>query len=185
MIGDQSPSIWVMSQAKEKILSLRENPYHPAKYRSVTVNRTLSYNVVTGECVGREKPPGGDKKNYVTIMVSVSCENKEGFPNTTIVFDRWADDGMSALGKEGPFGISSFDNLVEEGAPLFVVTLFNLIKFAKEDLYICSTCKKELPNPPVGRHFAGTYCKVCWEIFKRKNSRTCNRCRKPMYECYC
>lgn len=182
MIGDQSPSIWVLSQIKEGILNFKGSSY---QLKTRSSDRSLTYNINTGECIGREKPNIGESKDFVTIMVSVYCDNQEGFPNTRIKFRTWKDAGTSSLGEEGPYQISSFDKLVEEGAPLFVATLFKLIKFAKEDLYICASCEKECKNPPAGRYFAGTYCGPCWERYKNKNSRTCSICRRPMYQCYC
>lgn len=184
MIGDQSPSIWALTKIKQDIVDFKENPRFPKKHRSAGC--TLTYSAKTGECVGTEKPK--DYRTYgdfVTLNVSACCDNKEGFPNTTIHFRKWLNAGQTSIGKEGPYKISSFDKLVEEGAPLFVATLFGLIKFSQEDLYVCAGCEKEFKNPPSGRYFAGTYCDTCWETYKKKNSRVCGKCRRPMYECFC
>lgn len=47
-------------------------------------------------------------------------------------------------------------------------------------------CGKEISKEELGgSHFAGYYCKQCWDEFKTKNSRKCRLCGRPLYECYC
>jgi hypothetical protein len=48
----------------------------------------------------------------------------------------------------------------------------------------CSHCGMVV-SEYAGVHFSGSFCKVCWEVYKEKNSRKCGLCGMPMYKCYC
>lgn len=49
---------------------------------------------------------------------------------------------------------------------------------------ICSRCGK-VTDKIVASHFAGHYCKECWEDYKGENKGTCLLCGSPYYSCHC
>lgn len=55
-----------------------------------------------------------------------------------------------------------------------------------KDSEICSKCgTKIIDNNLGGSHFAGIYCKKCWELYKKDNNGSCSKCGKPYYVCHC
>lgn len=182
-IGDQSPSLWLLGKIKKKLEEPLEKSQVHLRHRTAQIS--LIYNAKTGQCVGNDLPHGARRRDFVCIAVSVECENKPGLPNIRLMFRRWLDGGASAMESLGPYRILNIDNFMAEASQLYVVAISGLIDFVKEDMYFCSGCSTEKKNPPVGRYFAGTYCHPCWEAYKKKNSRTCLKCRRPLWECYC
>lgn len=182
-IGDQSPSLWLLNKIYKSLTKTPDKHNESLKIRNAY--RSLTYNAKTGECVGSEVPRDGNRRDYVTISVSVECDNKPELPNVRMMIRRWLDGGTSALESLGPYQISNINNFVAEASQLYVVAISGLIDFVKEDMYFCSGCKSEKKNPPIGRHFAGTYCAPCWEQYKKKNSRICLKCRSELWQCYC
>ena len=49
----------------------------------------------------------------------------------------------------------------------------------------CSMCFAEVVSERPHRHFAGLYCDVCWETYKKENSRKCLICGRPEWSCTC
>lgn len=184
-IGDQSPSIWLFQKLKSEIENLDQVSGWRKDSKTRGACKSLKYNVITGECFGTNRPYEDDAKDYVSVMASVDCKNDEKFSETTVSIRKWIWDGQRSIGGKKSYPISSFENLVEEGAPLFVVAVCQTIDFLKEDMYHCAGCEEDKKNPPAGSYFAGTYCGPCWDKYKQRNSRTCLKCRRPMYECYC
>lgn len=69
-------------------------------------------------------------------------------------------------------------------SPIGVIRFLRSLMVKKE--VFCSDCGKIISERDVaGSHFAGRYCKECWEDYKEKNSRRCLMCGRPMYECCC
>lgn len=65
-------------------------------------------------------------------------------------------------------------------------TIPKILEAYKSDLHCCCVCNTFLKSEDVaGIHFAGDYCKLCWDEYKKDNSRKCGLCNSPMYECCC
>ena len=59
-------------------------------------------------------------------------------------------------------------------------------RFEEDDIRWCCGCKVEMLKKDVGgKHFAGTYCKKCWEEYKERNKTKCRLCNSPRYACCC
>jgi hypothetical protein len=182
-IGDENPIIWTIKKVKN---SLSKPSKHVKKnYRLRSGYGSLNYNIKTGEHCGDEHRSHEDRKSTVSISLSSECENKDDCANITVLFNRWTDDGMTIYKTDGPHKISSIDTFENEVLPLFMESLYDLIKFAQRGTYCCSGCGKEKDVPPVGRHFAGVYCKPCYESYKRKHSGRCLKCKDYRYRCCC
>jgi late competence protein required for DNA uptake (superfamily II DNA/RNA helicase) len=53
-----------------------------------------------------------------------------------------------------------------------------------EEKVVCSGCG-EIIDKVYGRHFAGVYCKNCWENYKKEKKEICHLCGRPYYDCTC
>lgn len=185
VMGNESPSLWISRKLKSEIEALSKR--YEAKYskpKFLSAHETLYFEVSTGKCLGQSKPHDMATKDHISIAASVSCDNNEERSNPRLQIYKWIDGGFTSI--EGSrHSISSYDNIVVEVAPLLLIAVCETLAYVKEDRYHCAGCKDDYKNPPAGRHFAGTYCKPCWEKFKLQNSRVCRRCRRPGYECCC
>jgi len=117
-------------------------------------------------------------------------KDKEG---RLVLEDKWQkhdvviskyDDGLSVWTKNGGRGwVLSEDEreLWEKGK---IEELLDLIHERVESgVTRCTSCGED--KEIVGRHFAGRYCKECWEEYKDKNSGRCGMCGAPMWRCVC
>lgn len=184
-IGDQSPSIWLFQNLKSEIENKDRTTGWRKLMKTLGACKALKYNAITGECVGSNRPDEDKARNYITVMATVTCNNDDEFSKTTVSIHRWINDGNQSIDKSRKYSISNFQNLVEEAAPLFVITVCQTIDFLKEDMYHCAGCEKDKKNPPAGSYFAATYCQPCWEFFKSRNNRSCLKCKSPGYKCCC
>lgn len=181
-IGNKNPAHWALEKVKQSLLQGRGKEKYS---KFLTGHEGVRYHL-DGRYMNDVHYPHEQQKNMVSISCSGQCDNEDGFPNLQIAFHRWTHNGMVAFRKAGPFKISSIDTFVEEALPHFHESLVELINFAKGGNFLCSGCDKTFPKgTQAGRHFAGEYCSPCWEAFKKKNSRVCRKCRRPLYECYC
>lgn len=91
----------------------------------------------------------------------------------------------SAWRKDGGLALERF-----RGKPIFEHCWERINKEIEEtvikDLINCSGCKKTLKREKEGgSHFAGHFCKECWEQYKEENRRKCGICNAPMWRCHC
>jgi len=184
-IGDQNPAVWLLEKVHKSLCENYAVKPHLVHYKQKSGGGTLTYNARTGECVGNPNKSIGDPKDFVCIMVRGHCDNKKRNPNVSVVFHCWTDNGFSSYKQDEKHKISSLENFVAETLPLYTETLYDLLKFAQRDTYVCYRCQHENPSPGAGRHFAGIFCQKCWEVYKTKNSRTCGKCRSPIWKCCC
>jgi hypothetical protein len=90
----------------------------------------------------------------------------------------WINNGATDVSLNTLNGISKSLNPV--------VVIETIREWNKEKKLTCSGCQKLiLRTEVVGSHFAGSFCKECWENYKKENSRTCRICGDPMYMCCC
>lgn len=186
-IGDNSPTLWLLTQIYNKLNQPVEVWSKSNRERSCY--KSLTYNAITGECVGTDRPRWDPEwvqpKDYISVGVTVVCDNNESRSNTRIDFHCWKDAGSSAVRAPKSVPVQDFHNLVAEGAPYVTLAITSTISFTKENLFFCSKCEKDLPNPPAGQHFAGVYCVPCWMKYQSENSSVCSRCRSPAWDCCC
>jgi hypothetical protein len=189
-IGNQNPAQWALEQVRTKMI----NHYRSVNYKPklLTGYESLHYHI-DGHYLNELYHTHEIRDQIVSISMGAECTPYDrpdslepGCKDIKFYIRRWTTDGLRSYRKVGPVPISNIDTFVEEALPHFHEALLDLLKFAKTDSYVCATCDKTFPNDVFGgSYFAGKYCSPCWELFKKKNSRECLKCRRSRYECYC